>query len=77
LLGTVEMVDCVSKSNSVWFEGDYGFILKDAKPFKKPVTYEGICIIIIYKNYIFSFIHVFIIDYQIKRKIISVISKKI
>ncbi len=32
IVGEVEIVDCVSWSNSQWFMGDYGFVLRNAKP---------------------------------------------
>ena len=31
IIGIVEIVDCVSKSNSKWFVGTYGFLLKNAR----------------------------------------------
>ena len=37
IIGEVEIVDCVEKSDSQWFEGPFGFVLKNAKvlPFKQ------------------------------------------
>ena len=32
IIGQVEIVDCVSESDSPWFMGRYGFVLKNAKP---------------------------------------------
>jgi hypothetical protein len=32
IIGEVEIVDCVKKSDSQWFEGPFGFVLKNAKP---------------------------------------------
>jgi hypothetical protein len=32
IVGSVEIVDCVTKSKSYWFEGKYGFVLKNARP---------------------------------------------
>lgn len=32
IIGSVEIVDCVSKSDSPWFMGEYGFVLRDPKP---------------------------------------------
>lgn len=32
IIGTVEIVDCVSHSPSPWFFGRYGFVLRNAKP---------------------------------------------
>ena len=39
IVGSVEIVDCVNRSNSRWFVGDYGFVLRDPQvlpftPFK-------------------------------------------
>lgn len=32
IIGSVEIVDCVSKSDSPWFVGPYGFVLRDPRP---------------------------------------------
>jgi hypothetical protein len=32
IIGSVEIVDCVSKSDSPWFFGRYGFVLRDPQP---------------------------------------------
>lgn len=32
IIGSVEIVDCVSKSQSPWFRGRYGFVLRDPQP---------------------------------------------
>jgi len=32
IVGSVEIVDCVRESSSQWFFGEYGFVLRDAKP---------------------------------------------
>lgn len=32
IIGTVEIVDCVTDDASRWFFGEYGWVLKDAKP---------------------------------------------
>lgn len=32
IIGSVEIVDCVDYHPSSWFEGPYGFVLKDPKP---------------------------------------------
>jgi len=36
IVGSVEIVDCVTSSRSYWFSGDYGFVLKNARktPFR-------------------------------------------
>jgi hypothetical protein len=32
IIGTVEIVDCVKDSGSPWFQGQYGFVLRDPQP---------------------------------------------
>jgi hypothetical protein len=32
IIGQVDLVDCVEKSRSPWFGGDYGFVLKNPRP---------------------------------------------
>lgn len=32
IVGSVELVDCVTDSESGWFFGDYGFVLRDPQP---------------------------------------------
>jgi hypothetical protein len=32
IVGKTEIVDCISKSDSQWFEGPYGYVLKNSKP---------------------------------------------
>ena len=36
IVGSVEIVDCVTASRSYWFSGDYGFVLRNARkmPFR-------------------------------------------
>lgn len=41
ILGTVEIVDCVSYSESPWFMGEYGFVLKNAKLLDTPFPCRG------------------------------------
>lgn len=41
VIGTVEIVDCVQRSDSPWFFGDYGFVLRDPRPLLKPVPCRG------------------------------------
>ncbi len=41
VLGTMTMTGCVTDSNSPWFQGTYGFVLKDARPFKYPIFVRG------------------------------------
>ena len=38
IVGSVEIIDCVTKSRSKWFRGPYGFVLKNARKSKfKPL----------------------------------------
>jgi len=32
IIGSVEIVDCVSSSSSPWFVGEFGFLLRDPRP---------------------------------------------
>jgi hypothetical protein len=32
IIGSVEIVDCVTNSDSPWFQGRYGFVLRDPQP---------------------------------------------
>lgn len=32
IIGSVEIVDCVTRSDSPWFMGEYGFVLRDPQP---------------------------------------------
>lgn len=32
IVGVAEIVDCVSRSNSPWFVGEYGFVIRNARP---------------------------------------------
>lgn len=32
IIGSVEIVDCVTISSSPWFMGDFGFVLRDPRP---------------------------------------------
>jgi hypothetical protein len=41
IVGTVEIVDCVSRSGSPWFFGDYGFVLKDPIALPEPIECKG------------------------------------
>lgn len=40
LVGTVEIVDCVTASDSPWFYGRFGFVLRDPKPIPF-IVYRG------------------------------------
>lgn len=41
LVGSVEIVDCVSQSASPWFMGTIGFVLRNPVAFKQPVPFKG------------------------------------
>jgi hypothetical protein len=41
ILGTVEIVDCVRQSDSPWFMGEYGFLLRNPKPLADPIPAKG------------------------------------
>jgi hypothetical protein len=41
VLGTVEIVDCVSSSSSPWFMGDYGFVLRNPMLYANPISAKG------------------------------------
>jgi len=41
ILGVVDIVGCVTSSNSPWFVGSHGFALKNAVKFKTPIPCKG------------------------------------
>lgn len=41
ILGTVEMVGCVTASDSHWFVGEHGFVFRNQVPFLKPIPCKG------------------------------------
>lgn len=41
IVGLVEIVDCVTTSNSPWFQGDYGFVLANPRPLETPIPCSG------------------------------------
>lgn len=41
IVGTVEIVDCVKHSDSPWFVGEYGFVLRNPVCFAKPIPARG------------------------------------
>lgn len=41
LVGSVEIVGCVSKSESRWFRGRYGFVLRNPLPLPKPIPWTA------------------------------------
>lgn len=41
ILGVVDMVDCVDASDSPWFMGKFGFVLRNPRPFAAPIAAKG------------------------------------
>ena len=41
IIGEVDIVDCVTKSDSPWFEGPYGFVLANPVAYENPIPYKG------------------------------------
>lgn len=41
IVGEVDIVDCVTKSESPWFFGPYGFVLANPVQYEKPIPYKG------------------------------------
>ena len=41
IVGEVDIVDCVTRSASPWFEGPYGYILANPVAYAAPVPYRG------------------------------------
>lgn len=41
IVGKVDIMDCVSKSNSPWFFGEYGFVLANPIALVEPVVCKG------------------------------------
>lgn len=41
IIGTVEIVDCVTKSESPWFMGEYGFVLRNPVLLPEPIPCKG------------------------------------
>lgn len=41
IVGSVEIVDCVQNSGSRWFQGKFGFVLKDPILFTEPWPVKG------------------------------------
>ncbi len=41
IIGTVEIVDCVRRSESPWFVGEYGFVLRDPIALPEPIKVRG------------------------------------
>ena len=41
LIGEVDIISCVTESESPWFCGPYGFVLSHPIPYDKPIPYRG------------------------------------
>lgn len=41
IIGTARIVDCVSRHDSPWFFGRYGFVLADATALESPIPLKG------------------------------------
>ena len=41
LVGTIEIVDCVTRHSSNFFVGKYGFVLRNPEPLARPVPFKG------------------------------------
>jgi hypothetical protein len=41
IVGTVDIIDCVSESKSPWFFGKYGFVLANPRAFPEPIPCKG------------------------------------
>ena len=41
IVGEATITDCVTKSDSPWFVGDYGFVLADPLVYETPIPYRG------------------------------------
>lgn len=41
IVGKVDIVDCVTQSDSPWFCGEYGFVLRNPVAFANPIPYRG------------------------------------
>jgi hypothetical protein len=41
IVGSIEIVDCVSTSSSPWFRGKFGFVLENPVSFTEPIPCKG------------------------------------
>jgi hypothetical protein len=41
IVGQVDIVNCVTESDSTWFQGKYGFVLRNPVAFDKPWPCKG------------------------------------
>ena len=41
IIGEIDIINCVTESTSVWFEGRYGFVLENPRLYKAYIPYAG------------------------------------
>jgi hypothetical protein len=41
IIGVVDIVDCVDKHRSKWFNGPFGYVLVNPRPLAKPIPCKG------------------------------------
>jgi hypothetical protein len=41
IIGVVDLVDVIEKSRSRWFQGDYGFVLRNPRALSRPIRCSG------------------------------------
>lgn len=41
IVGVVDVVGCVTESDSPWFYGRFGWVLANPRPLERPVPYKG------------------------------------
>jgi hypothetical protein len=41
IIGEVDIVDCITSSNSKWFKGKFGWVLANPELYEKPIPYKG------------------------------------
>jgi hypothetical protein len=41
IIGEIEIVDCVTQSDSPWFTGPYGFVTRSPELYKRPIPCRG------------------------------------
>jgi hypothetical protein len=41
IVGSVEIIDCVTEHPSTFFQGKYGFVLRNPLPLQKPIPFKG------------------------------------
>ena len=41
IIGEAEIVDCLHESDSIWYQGQHGLLVRNAKLYDEPVPYKG------------------------------------